>query len=75
MNKEDIMQKNYHIKMLKKEIEKGSIFPLFKKPVEQETLKHTTKRFPINWCVHDGIRNNFGDRWWMVFDAPPYNYH
>ena len=55
----------------KKEIVKGSIFALFKKPEEQDIVKHTTKRFPIHWCIHDDIRNNFWGRWWMVFDAPP----
>ena len=41
------------------EIEKGSICALFKKPGEQNTVRETTKRFPIHWCIHDGIRNNF----------------
>ena len=64
------MQKNYHIKMLKKkDIPKGSICALFRKPGEQNTVRETTKWFPIHWCIHDGIRNNFWDRWWMVFDA------
>ena len=51
----------------KKEIEEGSICTLFKNPGEQNTFKHTTKRFPIHWCIHDGIRNKFWDRWWMVY--------
>ena len=54
---------------------KDNICTLFKKPEEQETIKTTTKRFLIHWCIHDGIRNNFWNRWWMVFDAPPCNNH
>ena len=56
-------------------IEKGSICALFKKSGEQNTFRTTTKIFPIHWCIHDGIKNIFWDRWWMVFDAPPYNNH
>ena len=56
-------------------IAKGSICALFKKPGEQDIVKHATKRFPIHWCIHDDIRSNFWDRWWMVFDAPSYNNH
>ena len=59
----------------KKEIPKGSICALFRKPGEQNTVREGTKRFPIHWCIHDAIRNNFWDRWWMVFDAPPCNNH
>ena len=44
MKKKDIMQINYHIKMLKKkDIPKGRIFALFKKPGEQDTVKESTK--------------------------------
>ena len=72
MNKEDIMQTIYHIKMFKKKgIEKGNICALFKNLGEQNIVITTTKRFPIHWCINDSIRNNFWDRWWMVFDAPP----
>ena len=72
-------QRRYYAKKLsykdvrKKDIEKGSICALFKNLGEQDIVKHTTKRFPIHWCTHDDIRNNFQDKLWMVFDAPPCN--
>ena len=50
----------------KKEIPKGRICELFKKPGEQNTVRDGTKWFPIHWCIHYAIRNNFWDRWWMV---------
>ena len=61
--------------MLKKDIPKGRICALFRKPGEQDTVRETTKWFPIHWCIYNGIRNNFWDRWWMVFDASPCNNH
>ena len=44
-------------------------------PVEKDTVKHTTKRFLIHWCIHDDIKNNFWDRWWMIFNTLPCNNH
>ena len=61
--------------VIKKDIGKGRINALFKKPRKQDIVKHTTKRFSIHWYIHDDIRNKFWDRWWMVFDAPPHNNH
>ena len=74
-------QKGYYANKLsyqdvkKKDIPTGRICALFRKPSEQDTIRETTKQFPIHWCIHDAIRNNLCDRWWMVFDAPPCNNH
>ena len=46
----------------KKEIPKGSICALFRKPGEQNTVREGTKQFPIHWCIHNAIINNFWDR-------------
>ena len=72
-------QKRYYANKLsfqdvrKKDIPKGIICALFRKFGKQNTIRETTKPFPIHWCIHDGIRNNLWDRWWMVFDAFPCN--
>ena len=50
----------------KKEIPKGRICALFRKPNQKNTVREDTKQFPIHWFIHDAIRNNFWDRWWMV---------
>ena len=64
MKNNDFMEINCHMKMLKKkDIPKGSICALFRKPSEQNTLSELAKWFPIHWCIHDDIRNNFWDRW------------
>jgi hypothetical protein len=74
-------QKQYYANKLsyedikKKEITKDDICKLFKKPGEIETLKPTTRRIPIHWCLNEDIKTNFWDRWWMVFDSPPCNNH
>ena len=44
MNKKDFMQINFHMKIFKKkEIPKGSICALFRKPGEQNIVREGTK--------------------------------
>lgn len=38
-----------------------------------EPIPPNSKKFSIHWCNHDEIRNNFWDRWWMVFDQTTCN--
>lgn len=56
-----------------KDIKKGTICSLFTYPISGDSLSHTTKTFPIHWCIHTRMRSCFSDRWYMVFDLPSCN--
>ena len=59
--------------MKDKDIKKGIIWSLFTDPISGNSLLHTTKKFPIHWCIHARMRSCFWDRWYMVFDLPQCN--
>lgn len=52
---------------------KFDLCALFTNPIMNQPLHSSTKRFHIHWCNHQGIKNHFWRRWWMVFYHPPCN--
>ncbi|HEX4849251.1 MAG TPA: hypothetical protein VFV08_00525 [Puia sp.] len=57
----------------KLQITKLDLCSIFTNPQTNQPPPITCKRFPIHWCNNQAIRDNFGQRWWMVFDHPPCN--
>jgi len=57
----------------KLQITKVDLCSIFTNPQTNQPPPITCKRFPIHWCNNQAIRDNFGQRWWMVFDHPPCN--
>lgn len=41
--------------------------------IQKKNLYLNANMFPIHWCHHQVIMNNFWDKWYIVFDDPPCN--
>jgi hypothetical protein len=54
-------------------ISKQQILTIFRDPRNGQELPLTKKHLSIDWCIHPHISQNWMDRWYMVFDKPPYN--
>ena len=62
--KRDEQKKNYANKLSYQDVKniyipKGSICAFSRKPGEQNTIRETSKSFPIHWFIHNDIKNNF----------------
>jgi len=55
------------------EISKPQILSIFRDPRNGKELSLIKKWISIDWCIHPHISQNWMDRWYMVFDKPPYN--
>jgi hypothetical protein len=54
-------------------ISKQDLMSLFIDPRSGQQPPVTKKHICIDWCIHPQILQNWMDRWFMVFDAPPCN--
>ena len=59
------------VKKLK--ITKQAISSLFRVPGTDNISKISRPHIYIEWCTFPPIRDNWMDRWYMVFDIPPHN--
>ena len=63
---------SYHeVKKIK--ITKQAIYSLFRLPGTDEILEINKTHIYIEWCTFPPTRDNWMDRWYMVFDIPPHN--
>ena len=53
-------------------ITKEVLASLFANPKTGLPVNPKKSKLSIKWCTNDAIRENFWDRWWMVFDIPPH---
>ena len=53
-------------------ITKEDLASLFVNPKMGIPVDPKKSKLSIKWCTNDAIRENFWDRWWMVFDIPPH---
>ena len=54
-------------------ITKEHIYTLFRVPGTDDISKSTRPHISIEWCTFPPIRDNWMDRWYMVFYIPPHN--
>ena len=59
------------VKKLK--ITKQDIYSLFRLPGTDDISEISMPHISIEWCTFPPIRDNWMDRWYMVFDIPPHN--
>ena len=59
------------VKKLK--ITKQHIYSLFRLPGTDEILDINRPYISIEWCTFPPIRDNWMDRWYMIFDISPHN--
>ena len=59
------------VKKLK--IEKQAIYSLFRLPQTDDIPEINMPHISIEWCTFPPIRDNWMDRWYMVFDITPHN--
>ena len=54
-------------------ITKQAIYSLFRLPETDEIPEINMPHISIEWCTYPPIRDNWMDKWYMVFDIPPNN--
>ena len=54
-------------------ISKDDLVALFTNPKTGLQVDRKTSNLSIKWCTNDATRENFWDRWWMVFNIPPHS--
>ena len=59
------------VKKLK--ITKQNNYSLFRLPVMDDILDINRPHIFVEWCTFPPLRDNWMDRWYMVFDIPPHN--
>ena len=59
------------VKKLK--ITKQAIYSLFRLSGTEDILDISRPHISVEWCTFPPIKDNWMDRWYMVFDIPPHN--
>jgi hypothetical protein len=54
-------------------ISKQSLMSLSIDPRTRQQTLVNKKHICIDWCIHPQFNDNLMDRWFMVFDKPPWN--
>ena len=54
-------------------ITKEMLFSLFRGPSNGRTPPVSKPYISIDWCIEPRIKENWMDRWYMVFDKDPYD--